>query len=438
MRLKFFEIALKYCLTRAWLIVALVALPIFAASIVKGTPGKIITSDGNAYYAWLTTLAADGDLKFRNDFMNLYSPDPVDWIEQTEGEVRNVTPPGMALVMAPGFLLAHGVAQLAQAVYGSPITPYDPLYKNITGLWLFLFFLFGVGSFQKVVEHFTGHTTFAVGFTLLVVLGTNLVHYIAKEPSMGHAAVFTLTAIATRRLLAQNATSFQLQAWLVAGALVGLLLAVRNSTVVLLPWWMALGLMQTKSSWSMRWRSGLCAGSVAAFVFALQPLMLSLMTGRFTLNGYSTYGFSSGFEGIWKGLFSARHGLFAYHPIWIVILGSLVFALMFRAIRAYALSALVCFSGAVVINGTWPFWWFGDSFGNRAYIDVLAPCAAVASAALYDLLKTFQPATSRTIAVCATGALIAGNLVLWLGYLLRRYPSDGLHTYSEAWLWWLR
>ena len=92
-------------------------------------------------------------------------------------------------------------ASMAQAATGVPITPYDPLYKNITGLWLFLFFLLGVASFQRVVENFTGHSAFAVGFTLLAVLGTNLVHYIAKEPSMGHATVFTLTSIATRILL---------------------------------------------------------------------------------------------------------------------------------------------------------------------------------------------------------------------------------------------
>jgi hypothetical protein len=438
MSLNFLEHALKYCATRAWLIVAFFALPIFAASVVKGTPGKIITSDGNAYYAWLTTLAADGDLKFRNDFMNLYSPDPVDWIEKTEGEIKNVTPPGMALIMAPGFLVAHGVATLAQAATGVPITPYDPLYKNITGLWLFLLFLFGVASFQRVMENFTGHSAFAVGFTLLAVLGTNLVHYIAKEPSMGHATVFTLTSIATRILLEQKPTTFNARAWLTAGALVGLLAIVRNSTVVLLPWWLALGLVQTAGSWSNRWRSGLCAGSAAALVFAVQPLMLSLMTGSFTLNGYSTYGFSSGFEGVWKGLLSARHGLLAYHPVWVGILGGVVFSLKLSALRPYALAALVCFSGAVIINGTWPFWWFGDSFGNRAYIDVLAPCAAVAGAALYSVLKPFEEIKTRFVAACIAGAFISANLVLWLGYLLRRYPSDGLHSYSEAWLWWLK
>lgn len=104
---------------------------------MKGTPGKIITSDGNAYYAWLTTVAADGDLKFLNDFMNLYAPDSVDLIEKTEGEVRNITTPRMAVIMAPGFLVAHGVAKLAQAATGVALTPYDPLYKSITGFWLF-------------------------------------------------------------------------------------------------------------------------------------------------------------------------------------------------------------------------------------------------------------------------------------------------------------
>lgn len=71
----------------------------------------------------------------------------------------------------------------------------------------------GVASFQRVVENFKGHNTFAVSFTLLAVLGTNLLHYIAMEPSMGHATVFTLTAIANRILLEQKTLSFNPRAW---------------------------------------------------------------------------------------------------------------------------------------------------------------------------------------------------------------------------------
>lgn len=135
---------LEKALRRAWILIACVALPLFLASMLKGTPGKIITSDGNAYYAWLTTIVADQDLEFRNDFMKLYAPDPVDWIENSVGPVRNVTPPGMAVVMAPGFFVAHAWAKLSNTFRSTPLTPYDPLYKNITALGLLVFFLLGV------------------------------------------------------------------------------------------------------------------------------------------------------------------------------------------------------------------------------------------------------------------------------------------------------
>ena len=425
-------------LGQAWISVLVVAALIFVSSVLKGTPGKIITSDGNAYYAWLTTLSADADLKFRNDFMNLYAPDPVDWIENTQGDVRNVTPPGMAVVMLPGFALAHVLSGISNVVgWGAP-SPYDPFYKNITAAWLLALFIFGVWAFQRTAEILTGNKFYSALASLGVALATNLIHYIAKEPSMGHATVFALTAINSHLILKQRNAALNFGAWFAAGALVGMLLIVRNSCVVLMPWWLALGWTCTESHLQTKIKAAVCAMLAAAIVFAIQPLMLSLMNNSFTLNGYSTYGFSSGFEGIWKGLLSARHGLLVYHPLWIVFLFAVVAGLKIKSLRLWALAAIASFCMALLINGTWPFWWFGDSFGNRAYIDVLAPCALVAAAALHERCSGFKTSTIRWAAGGVTSALIAANLLLWLGYLLRRFPSDGLHTYAEAWLWWLR
>lgn len=358
------NLALKW-LSRSWLIVLCVAAPLFVFTILKGTPGKIVTSDGNGYYAWLTTLAADGDVKFYNDLKNLYAPDSTEWIENAGDKVVNQYPPGLAVVMSPGFLIAHVTAKALPTIGLSSFSPYDPFYKIVTASWMLLFYMLGLYGFQKLMESFTQNRLFSSLFTVVVALSTSLIHYVAKEPAMSHGTVFSITAFATLLLHSPRMTEFLWLRWICVGALVGLLFAVRNSTIVLLPWWIFLGLRATQGQATVRLKAAVSAGLSAAVVFSFQPVMLSLMMGHFSLNGYPTYGLSAGFEGIWRGLFSSRHGLFAYHPIWLAIFAGLLVALRIQHLRAFAITALLVFAGSVGINGTWDCWWFGDAFGNR-------------------------------------------------------------------------
>lgn len=431
----------NFCLRqlgRSWVIVLCVAVPVFLFTILKGTPGKIVTSDGNGYYAWLTTLAADGDLKFYNDLKLLYTPDSTDWIENAGETVVNQYPPGLAVVMAPGFLVAHMTAKTLVAIGSTSFTPYDPFYKIVTASWMLIFYILGLSSFQKLMESFTHDKIFSSLFSVVVVLSTSLIHYVAKEPAMSHGAVFSITSFATLLLLSSRMTDFNWLRWAYAGALVGLLLAVRNSTIVILPWWIFLGMRATEGNAFVRLKAAVCAGLVAMVVFAIQPVMLSMMVGHFSLNGYPTYGLSAGFEGIWKGLVSSRHGLFAYHPIWLAMLAGLFVAMRVQHLRAFAITALLVFAGSVAINGTWDCWWFGDAFGNRGYLDVLAPCFSVAGASLHDRWSRANLTTVWRLPVVIALAFVGSNFVLWLGYLLKRFPADGLHSYADAWLWWLQ
>ncbi|MEY3902728.1 MAG: hypothetical protein RL189_2034 [Pseudomonadota bacterium] len=424
-------------INNAFLWVLCVAGPVFLAAILKGTPGKIVTSDGNGYYAWLTTLTADADLRFYNDLINLYTPDDTRWIEEAGENVVNVYPPGLAIVMSPGFIVAHVSSKILGAVDIAQHTPYDPFYKIITAAWMFVFYLFGIYFFQRLLEKFTHNRLCSAACALTIVLGSNLVHYISKEPSMTHGTIFSLTSITSLLLVSARESSFKSAVWIGAGALVGLMLAVRNSTIALLPWWILLGWNATNESWKIRSKAAVIAGIAALSVFSVQPILLSLMAGKFTLNAYPTYGLSAGLEGIWKGLLSSRHGLFAYHPIWAAVIVGVVVSLLQKNLRLYAMAALLCFLCAVYINGTWPNWWFGDSFGNRAYLDVLAPCSLVAATALFSWLEKKNQLRMHFAAAVTALTLIVANLTLWVGFLLRRFPADGLHSYSEAWLWWL-
>lgn len=134
---------------------------------------------------------------------------------------------------------------------------------------------------------------------------------------------------------------------------------------------------------------------------------------------------TAGLHGVLSTLISARHGLFVYHPAYLLLLACAILALSRPESRVLASSALVSFLCLAVINGTW---WFGDSFGNRAFIETLPMLVFVAGVSM--------PARPRPKQIAAVvGVLTALNLWLWSGYLLGRYPADGLHSIAEAWLW---
>jgi hypothetical protein len=81
-------------------------------------------------------------------------------------------------------------------------------------------------------------------------------------------------------------------------------------------------------------------------------------------------------------------------------------------------------------------WWFGVSFGNRAFIEVLIPLAFSSALILDRLLgnRVERPGVFVPLATI-TLAFVILNFYLWVGYLLQKYPQDGSHTVAQAYLW---
>jgi hypothetical protein len=98
-----------------------------------------------------------------------------------------------------------------------------------------------------------------------------------------------------------------------------------------------------------------------------------------------------------------------------------------------ATGTLLSFGAFAVINGTWWCWWFGDAFGNRAFIELIP--ALLVPAALW--LSALQAKTVRAFAI-TTATLAVVNVILWAGFVIRRFPADGLHSVADAYLWPLR
>jgi hypothetical protein len=403
------------------------ALLAFAATSVvahRTRPQGLIASDGKGYYAWLRSLALDGDLDFSNDYALIYPPDPLpDTMERTRrGLVRNKYPPGVALVEAPGFVIGHGVA----LVSGAPANGVSAPYQFAVTLWLQLLCVAALGVLWLAAVRLGAHEWVAAILVASALSATNLVQYAAR-PAMAHAPGLAMLCFALYFAIRarQQGRGRDL---VLTGALLGLAAIIRPSNVALAPLFLVLLFPPLRASG----RAWFSIGAPFAIVIAIHVVLTSLLWGEPRISAYTDEGFTSGLRGIASTLFSSRHGLFVYHPWYLVLLAVAVIAAVRRGLRPLAIAALASFCLLAIVNGTWWSWWFGDSFGNRAFIELIPALVLVAATWLSALAGRRRVITTLTATM---GVLSLANLLLWSGYVLRRFPPDGQHTVRQAWLW---
>lgn len=414
------------------LVVGAACVAIQAASLVRGSSPALIVSDGKQYYAWARSVVLDGDLDFRNDYALLYPPDPLPpEAEQVtpKGLVVNKYPVGMAVLETPGLLLGHAAARLLP---GGPADGVSTPYQVAVSSTLTAFVLLGAYALFLAALRL-GAAPFAAGsLTAAMLVSTNLWHYVAKEPTMPHGAGVALGGIALFLMSGWEGPweSVSRRQLLAVGACVGLLFLVRNSNVFLAP---ALGALAFRAR-PLSLRPVLFAGAPAVALAALQPVAFSLLQGGLRLVPYPDEGFAGGIENVVRTLDSSRHGLLVYHPLYALLLAVCLAGLFRPAARRTAAGALASFGLLLVVNGTWWCWWFGDSFGNRAFIEALPPLVLASAVALSPRAPR-RPGGPLLAAALVLATLL--NASLWTGYVLKRFPQDGRHSVRAAWLWFL-
>jgi hypothetical protein len=425
--------------SRGWdtayvLVLVLVLVASVVVTVVSLAAGKnrvLILSDGKEYYVWARSILLDHDIDFSNDYQLVHESDSfrLEAMSRTPaGYVVNKFPVGMAILETPGVLLGHLAARyLVHCPANGVTTPYQ-----VAVAWslLVLYFASFLLLYRAMVDVGVARI-WAFGFCLTALLGTNLIHYVAKEMTMVHAAGVALSNVLlflSVRWFGQRDGIHPVRGVLL-GALIGLLFLVRNTNVLTLPVLVAV-------TWTRR---RVCRSEAlfvligAALVAALQPISLWFLWGRLRLFGYYNESFSSGISGITNALISARHGLFIYSPWYAVLLSLVIYgAARARQVRQVCVAAVLSFLLLAVANGSWWCWWFGYSFGNRAFVEVI-PALSVA-AALSVSMSTPGRRTTATLAAVML-AIVALNLYLWMGFLLQAYPYDGNHTVAQAYLW---
>ena len=415
-----------------WLLSTLAYLALIP---VPRVDGQLIGSDGVGYYVYARSLAIDHDLDFANEYAYYQRafrpPEPTPL-----GRQGNKYAIGPALLWMPFFLAAHVLALLGQALGLGAADGYGYLYQAAISIGSIAY-----GALGFAMAYACARRMFAGGAALAAVgllwFAGNAIYYMVFEPSMSHmVALFSVAALLTVWFLRfRGADKPDLIQAALLGAAGGLVLLVRlqDAPFLLLPFGYLLA--RLLGAWragdarlARRWLlAGLLAGACLALVFAPQLVVWRRLYGSWLTSPYTSdhdppfYWLQPQVGGV---LLSTFHGLFTWHPVYLLALAGL--ALVGRRDRGLALALLALLALEVYIVAAWWAWWQGDSFGGRMFLSATW-IWVLGLAGLLQRVWSSARLRGPTLAV----ALL---LVLWNGLSLLQYRL-GLVPMSAPLTW---
>lgn len=416
----------------SWILVAVVIYNVF--NIHYWTHEKrIIYYDIVSYYAYLPAafIYKDLTLAFVDD--NPAGKSFIFWPQKTQDN-RNVIKVSMGLsyLYSPFFFLGHVSAGLQDAPQDGFSSPYKfwLVMGSIFYLLLALYFV------RKVLEMF--FKQWVVIFTLiLLLLGTNLYNYAALDPTMPHVYNFFLFSwflFITIKYYKKPG----LDKAMLLGLLAGLIALIRPTNIIIL----LIFLLWDVKSWSeflnriqfFLKKPTVILVMVFCFLIIWIPQFFYWKTasGHWIYYSYQDEGFFFLNPKIWKGLFGFRKGWFIYTPIMIFAMLGIVMTI--KKFKSFSIGIILFQVINVYIILSWWCWWYGGSYGGRAFIDsypLMAIPLAVFLTWLFEqkiIIKIFL----NTILIL----LILLNLVQTRQYYggILHYDAMTWESYKKTWL----
>lgn len=349
---------------------------------------KIIAWDVNSYYAFLPMVFIynDIDLDFtvgaEETIKEHYWP-----IVTESGKKAIITSMGMSYLYAPFFLACHGIVELT----GYPGNEFSPPYKIALIISSLFYLTIGLIFLRKVLRRYFSEVVTAI--TLIVLIfGTNLLHYTTDEPTMTHAYSFSLFSIFIYSLIRWLEKPVVINA-LLTGALAGLITLIRPTNVLVLLLIVFWGISTSDELWQrillyIR-KSHLILLMAAAFILIWVPQFLywHYVSGTIFFNTYSSLGIGFFFDQpqIYHTLFSYRKGWLLYTPLMLVAIIGLL--MLYKQQRKLFLPVLIFLILNIWTISSWWCWWYGGSFGQRSFIDSYGIMAIPLAAFLTWTLK---------------------------------------------------
>ena len=384
-----------------------------------------IRSDGMGYYLYLPASLIDRDLTLQTTIARSFGGTSPEWagvnrIRETNRLLIKY-PPGEAIMLAPFFLLAHGLTLVSGV---APADGFSVLYQAAAAIGGLCYVLLGLHVLRTLLEQ--SFSPPVVWWTLVVmVFGTNLFHYATYDSIFSHAFSFCLFALflhAVERSYARPGAGRTIALAVVAG----LITLVRPTNSVIFIFALLSGIngrdgLRERLSLVRRHARLVLAGALV-YAATLSPLFAywKYITGHWIIFSYTGEAFDFSHPQILRVLFSVRKGLFFWSPV--LLLATAGFFVMRKYKRAYVLPTLVFMPLNLYIIASWRDWAYGGSFGHRAFVENIA-IFAFGYASLVESLPDRAPARGMIIVASCLLVILSTRLMLqyWLGVI----PFDG-------------
>lgn len=380
--------------------------------------------DDTGYYVWARSLIIDGDLDFENDFAEAptTSREAVAVLatvvpRTANGRINNKWPPGWSMATVPWVALGHIAAKATH----QPTDGWSLPYQIAVWLGHLAYSAAGAWCAFRWLRYHVGSRSALLAF-LVLWIASPLIYYQTCRVSMPHGLIFNLTALTW--LLAARIHNREERAleWMLLGGAAGLMLCTRLSTAGLLlypAWMVARRLICGRRDWA-RLALGVGAG---ALVLGIGLVARRVADGSWWTEPYAGERLNYFDPAWWNVFFSPKHGLFYWHPL--LLLGALGLGWGIVA-RRFPGSLIVACLSVSWINAAWWCWWFGSSYGNRAF-DGCILAAMLGLAYLWDRLNTWG---RRGLAALLTIGLMHGTVLL-VCFVVHVIPRSEPVTYRE-------
>lgn len=364
-------------------------LAVFPALFHLHFLGRRITGDGLYYYVYTRSLIRDADLNFENEYAHYELLNRGDLAVPTvTGHRRSNYPIGPGLLWTPFFLAADGLGfVLGAGGLDVNTSGYGPFHLNAVALGSFSYGVLALFLIHALLRRRFGDL-FAAGTTLLLWWASFFPWYLAEQPLSSHPASVLL--VAAFFLLREHGALASGPGSLALGLALGAGMSVRwqNGVYLLLP---AVDLLV---SWRAGWPLGRLAKralllGLGVFAGALPQLLAwKAIYGAYLLP-YPPQGTDYvrlDHPYLLNVLFSSRHGLLSWTPVFWLSLAGLVFLTRTNPRRFGILWAPVII--VTYVNASSGDWWAGGSFSNRRF-DSLLPVFALGLAAFLHTARRF-------------------------------------------------
>ncbi len=395
--------------------------------------GLIINGDAISYYAWLRSLAVDGDLHFANDYRYfLKEPRPTDI-----GMVRNVVSIGPAILWAPVFVAFGLLTSLA----GGDQTAFDGLSapaQIAIGLAGVGYATAGIWLCYDLARRIYP-TVVAFRATVAIWLGGSAVYYSLVSPAYSHATALFATALFCHTWF-RTRGRYDNRRLLLLGALGGLAALTRWQDVIILalPGIELLHALRTNACTRLRFvGSGLTLAVGCAVVLTPQFLAWHAVFGQFIVSPGGDSHMQWGQFAMPHTLFSLRQGLFTWTPVMLPAVVGLRWLIKRDTVLGW--SALTIVVLATYVNGSVSDWWGSAAFAARRFISY-APFFVLGLSALMDI----PPLAARPALIRAAALVLIGcNLLFLLQYqlfmqgltnIVPAYPGDFWSVFIERFI----